>query len=137
MQREPGSDRRSHKGKPPTGLSASTGRRQDSIDRSYDGELDESTISDTREKVVRQRDVRPKQLPGQEGGAAAGEVGKRHQRQQVGRRGGEETSLQSQSTRSTRSQSRSTQEDETLEDVSDAGECFLFNPLEAGERFQH
>ena len=125
VQREPGSDRRSRKGKPPTGLSSSTGRRQDSIDRSYDGELDESTISDTREKVVRQRDVRPKQPPGQEGGAAVGAAGKRHQQQQAGRRGGEETSLQSQSTRSTRSQSRSTQEDETLEDVSDAGEYFL------------
>ncbi|KAK7094893.1 serine/arginine repetitive matrix protein 2-like isoform X2 [Littorina saxatilis] len=101
VQRELDTVRRSRK--PPA---APVG--QHSIDRSYDAELDESTISD---RDVRLKGVRPKEQ------TTSSQTGSRQQ--QRGRKG-EEGSLRSQSSRSTRSQLHSTQEDETLEDVSDA-----------------
>ena len=124
--RDSGSERRSRRSKPTTtttttttttaannNASLSSGIGQHSIDRSYDGELDESTLSNARFQGARPKDVRPKQQK-------SAVKGEKNQEKRA------DESLRSQSTRSGRSQSNSSlQDDETLEDLSDGGGwCF-------------
>jgi hypothetical protein len=122
LAQERGSDVDRRSRKPPSGAQ----RQRESFDRSYDAELDESTVSEGRDLDPRLKGARPKQS-----GSSQSDSSKLRIR--GGKVKGDEGSLRSQSSRTDRGSrsktltlSNSTQEDETLEDVSDGGGYKVF-----------